>query len=422
MITILDTLKALDEARGSEIEQWFAAQRKTARPYIYSSVDLRHSSHKIAPVDTNLFPAGFNNLSPVSRIRATNTIRDYIAEFYPNAKRMVIIPENHTRNLGYLENLATLLSIIEAAGLDVQLGSLAAPSGQPVELESPSGRKLIQYPLGRDGDKLILENNFTPDLILLNNDMTAGSPELLANLSQPILPPVAMGWYQRRKSVHFAAYRTLVNDFCTHFSLDPWLLAAEFHQCGFVDFKERTGLDCVAKGIDEVLVKVREKYAQYGIADKPYVFIKADSGTYGMGIMTVESSEEIFEMNKKERNKMQVIKEGTHVSEVIIQEGIPTIDRVADKAAEPMIYMVDGIPVGGMFRVNGQRDDHANLNASGMEFTGMCGESEELSKDWKKVDNCHFRSFGVVAAIAALAAAREDYSRIKPVSLAACCG
>lgn len=422
MANILETLKTLEDSRGSEIEQWFAKQRKSKRPYFYSSVDLRYSGHKIAPVDTNLFPAGFNNLSPAARVRAANTIRGVFAEEYPTAKRVILIPENHTRNMGYLENLATLMTLIENAGLEVQLGSLAALPSQPIELVSPSGRSLVEYPLQREGKVLKLENGFTADVIIMNNDMTAGSPDLLLDLSQPVIPPTAVGWYVRRKSVHFAQYRTLVDDFCAHFGLDPWLLAAEFYQCGFVDFKERTGLDCVAQGIDKVLAKVREKYAQYGITEKPYVFVKADSGTYGMGIMTLTSSEEIFEMNKKERNKMQVIKEGAHVSEVIIQEGIPTIDLVQGKSAEPMIYMIDGIPVGGMFRVNGERDSYGNLNASGMEFTGMCGETEDLSDCWKKVDNCHFRSFGIISAIAALAAAREDYSVVKPVTMNFCCG
>lgn len=422
MADILDTLKALEETRGNEIEQWFAAKRKALRPYFYSSVDLRYSSHKLAPVDTNLFPAGFNNLSPASRVRAANTIRDVFEERYPNAKRVIVVPENHTRNMGYLENLATLLSLLEEVGLEVRLGSLVAETGKPIELVSPSGRALVEYALKREGDVLSLDDGFTADVIIMNNDMSVGSPPLLENLTQPVVPPVAMGWYVRRKSVHFAAYRALVDDFCAQFGLDSWLLAAEFYQCGFVDFKERTGLDCVAKGIDKVLAKVREKYAQYGITDKPYVFVKADSGTYGMGIMTLTSSEEIFEMNKKERNKMQVIKEGMHVSEVIIQEGIPTVDVVQGKSAEPMVYMIDGIPVGGMYRVNGERDSYGNLNASGMEFTGMCGDTEGLPDSWKKVDSCHFRSFGIIAAMAALAAAREDYNAVKPVSMNACCG
>src|SRR5207253_2175522 len=99
--------------------------------------------------------------------------------------------------------------------------------------------------------------------------------------------------------------------------------------------------------------KARAKHRQYGIADDPYVFVKADSGTYGMGIMTVRSGSEMMELNKKNRNKMQAVKEGTEVHAVIVQEGIATVDRVNDKPAEPMIYLIDGIPTGGMYRVNG---------------------------------------------------------------------
>jgi glutamate--cysteine ligase len=177
-----------------------------------------------------------------------------------------------------------------------------------------------------------------------------------------------------------------------------------------VDFKERTGLDYIAREIETMLARAREKHRQYGINEAPYAYIKADSGTYGMGIMTVHAPEDVLELNKKERNKMQIIKEGARNAEVIIQEGIPTIDRVDGKPAEPMVYMIDGIPVGGMYRVNGNRDALGNLNASGMEFTGMCDESEDECGRWRSVRDCHFRSFGIVAAIAALAAGREDYS------------
>jgi len=49
----------------AQIETWFRSQwLKTPAPF-YTSVDLRNAGFKLAPVDTNLFPAGFNNLNPV---------------------------------------------------------------------------------------------------------------------------------------------------------------------------------------------------------------------------------------------------------------------------------------------------------------------------------------------------------------------
>src|SRR2546421_8376026 len=47
-----------------EIERWFRAQWAAHEVPFYCSVDLRNSGFKLAPVDTNLFPGGFNNLNP----------------------------------------------------------------------------------------------------------------------------------------------------------------------------------------------------------------------------------------------------------------------------------------------------------------------------------------------------------------------
>ena len=406
---ILTTLKNLYNTRGDEVEKWLAGARGNAAPFFYNSVDLRHSGLRLAPVDTNIFPAGFNNLSPAAQERASLYIKRFFAENYPQAKRVLIIPENHTRNLAYFDNLATLLSLFKNAGIEAKIGSLTAPAGEALNFTSALGVEIQQYPLIKNHDKLSLEDGFSPDVIIMNNDMTAGIPDILQNIKQPVIPALYMGWFQRRKSTHFTEYKKLIDDFGKTFSIDPWLLSAQSHQCGMVDFKDKKSLECLAESIDEILEFSRKKHLEYGISQEPYIYIKADSGTYGMGIMTVHSSDEVLELNKKERNKMQVIKEGTIVSEVIIQEGIPTIDMVDNAPAEPLVYLVDGIPVGGMYRINDNRDSLGNLNAAGMRFTGMCDESEDECGRWTKVPNCNFRSHGIIASIAALAAAREKY-------------
>jgi glutamate--cysteine ligase len=404
MNAILDLLKDIQERRGGAIESWLAETRAGAPPFIYTSVDLRHSGLRLAPVDTNLFPAGFHNLSPAGRARASRFLAAWLAERYPQARNILLIPESHTRNLPYLDNLAALLGIFAALPVEVRLGTLSAQAGP---MASPSGVTLAPSVLKREGETLGLEDGFVPDLIVMNYDMTAGVPGILQGIAQPVEPPPATGWWRRRKSAHFAAYRALAEEFARLADIDPWRINACFHGCGKVDFKDERGLDCVARGIEKILLAARAKHEEYGIAQAPYAFVKADSGTYGMGVMTVRSPDDIFEINKKTRNKMQVIKEGTQVSEVIVQEGIPTADQVEGKPAEPMVYLIDGIPAGGMFRVNGARDALENLNASGVEFTGMCDEDETIRGGWEKVQGCHFRAFGLVAAIAALAVARE---------------
>jgi len=406
IITLLDNLL---RERRADIEDWLHAKRSNRHPLIYSSVDLRHSGFKLAPVDTNLFPAGFNNLSPAAKKRAVRLMRDRLGEMQPAPKRVLIIPENHTRNLYYLENLAVLAELISAANVEVRVGNLVAT--EPLVLASASGKPVSELPLKRQGNVLATSDGFTPDLILLNNDLTSGAPEILEGLTQAVEPPLKMGWYSRRKSEHFRAYEEITREFAESFGLDPWLISAAFHRCGVVNFEERTGIECVALGVEKVLHSVRRKYAEYGLSETPYAYVKADSGTYGMGVMTVTSGDELLEINKKTRNKMGMIKEGTRNTEVIIQEGIPTIDKAQGATAEPMIYAIDGVPVGGAYRINDTRDALSNLNASGMRFVGMCdqGECGEEVKEKVETTECNFGVYGLIAALAALAAGREVY-------------
>ena len=410
---ILPHLKALLDTRGGEIESWLAARAGEKPPFLYGSVDLRHSGVKIAPVDTNLFPGGFNNLSAAAAKRAAKAVRNYLDRQCPDARKLLIIPENHTRNLAYLENVACLRDILVNAGYEVQVGTLQPDVEEPLVLETLKGRELREEPLQRNGDRIATRSGFEPDAVIVNNDFTSGVPDMMKGLAQPVFPPVGMGWYRRRKRVHFAAYDALVRDFGEAFGLDHWLISAYHRNCGMVDFRAREGLQCVATNVEQVLSILKVKYAEYGITETPYVFIKADSGTYGMGVMTARSGEEVLAMNKKFRQKMDVIKEGHHNTEVVIQEGVPTIDRVDDLTAEPMIYVVDQQAVGGAFRINESRDAYGNLNAPGMAFYGMCDEEESEKTDpvhiRKRVPPCNFGVYELIARLATLAAAREEY-------------
>jgi glutamate--cysteine ligase len=210
-----------------------------------------------------------------------------------------------------------------------------------------------------------------------------------------------MGWYRRKKSTHFDAYNKIATEFAGHFGFDEWLISSFHTNCGKVNFKDRTGLDCVANNVEKTLHKIRQKYEQFGITSDPYVFVKSNSGTFGMGIMTAKSGAEVLEMNKKLRNKMDVIKEGVQNTEVIIQEGIPTIDSTEGKTAEPFVYLIGGKPVGAILRVNSTRDEFGNLNSSGMEFEKM--ECSQISAP------CEFSPLGIIARLAALASLEERY-------------
>ncbi len=128
-------------------------------------------------------------------------------------------------------------------------------------------------------------------MVLLNNDLSAGVPDILKNLEQNVLPPLEAGWTTRRKSHHFAAYDRVADEFAKLLNIDPWLINPYFAVCGEIDFHARTGEDCLAAQVDSVLQKIRVKYAEYGVKDDPFVIVKADAGTYGMGIMTVKDAQ-----------------------------------------------------------------------------------------------------------------------------------
>ncbi len=401
---ILEQLDALLSSRGEEVEAWLESKKKHCSRLFYASVDIRHSGYKLAPVDTNLFPAGFNNLCPEGRKRAAMLARQFLNRCEGNAKRIVLIPENHTRNTRYIDNLQALMGILEQAGYTVTLGRIEEGVSDPVELAASDGTVLTSHPLMRKGNSLHTADGFEPEIVLVNNDFSAGAPAILQDVSIPVIPPPGMGWYRRRKSEHFLRYNRLTEDFARAFGLNGWQISTLFHHCGRIDFREKAGLECVALGVEKLVRAIGEKYAQLGITETPYVFIKADSGTYGMGIMTARSGEEVYEMNKKTRHKMDVIKEGAQNSEVIIQEGVPTIDRIEGMSAEPLLYLIDAQVAGGMYRAHPERDDASSLNTPGMQFYPMGACAEQIAKG---ADVCG--ALSLIARLAAIAAAYEEY-------------
>ena len=89
-----------------QIERWLRAQWNEHTPPFYSSTDLRNAGLKLAPVDTNLFPGGFNSLNPAFHPLCVRAAMTAIEKFCPEACGLLLIPENHTRNLFYLQNVA----------------------------------------------------------------------------------------------------------------------------------------------------------------------------------------------------------------------------------------------------------------------------------------------------------------------------
>ena len=397
----------------TKIEQWLRLGWLEHTPPFYTSVDLRNAGFKLAPVDTNLFPGGFNNLNPAFLPLCVQAGMAAIEKICPEAKNLLLVPESHTRNLFYLQNVARLADILHHAGLNVRIGSLLPEIAAPTTLDLPDGGTLTLEPLqrlGPAGRRLGLED-FDPCAVLLNNDLSAGVPPLLQGLhEQYLIPPLHAGWHVRRKSHHFAAYNEVANNFAEAIGIDPWLINPGFEVCGKVNFHERSGEECLAANVDTLLYRMRAKYQEYGVKEAPFVIVKADAGTYGMGIMTVKDASEVKSLNRKQRNKMAVGKEGTAITEVIIQEGVPTFETVDEGVAEPVVYMIDRYVVGGFYRVNTSRGRDENLNAPGMSFKPLAFDTGCSLPDRNSAPDAppnRFYAYGVVGRLAMYAAALE---------------
>jgi glutamate--cysteine ligase len=362
-------------------------------------------------VDTNLYPGGWNNLTAEMLPLAVQAAMAAIEKICPEARNLLLIPENHTRNTFYLSNVAQLQRIFQMAGLNVRVGSISPEIKETTTFDLPNGDRVTLEPVIRSKRRLGLKD-FDPCTILLNNDLSAGLPGILEDLhEQHVLPPLHAGWSVRRKSHHFDSYEEVSKRFGKLLGIDPWLINPMFGQCGEVNFAEGQGLDCLRSNVDALLTKIRRKYKEYGIHEKPFVVVKADNGTYGMGIMTVRDVKDLDALNRKTRNKMSVIKDGQAVSDVIIQEGVQTNERMNDAVAEPVVYMMDRYVVGGFYRVHAERGIDENLNAPGASFVPLAFEqSAHTPQPGMKAGSSapnRFYMYGVIGRLAMLAASYE---------------
>ena len=370
-------------------------------PLFYSAVDIRNAGFKLAPVDTNLFPRGWNHLTPEMLPLAVQAAQAAIEKICPEARNLLVIPENHAGNTFYLSNIATLHRIFYMAGLNVRVGSIDPAIKKPTTVELPHGEHVTLEPVVR-GRRRLGVKNFDPCTILLNNDLSAGIPGILEDLhEQYLLPPLHAGWAVRRKSNHFHSYEELSKRFGKLLGIDPWLINPMFGKCGEVDFRDGAGMECLRSNADALLTRIRRKYKEYGINEKPFVVVKSDDRGAGMGIMTVRDAKEL-----------EAPRAGAGAStELIIQEGVLTNERMNDAVAEPVVYMMDRYVVGGFYRVHADRGADQDLTAPGSKFVPLAfAESTHLPQPGMKPGASapnRFYMYGVIARLAMVAASYE---------------
>jgi glutamate--cysteine ligase len=400
---ILDSMPA--------IERWFRLEWMEHTPVFYSSVDVRNAGYKLAPVDTNLYPAGWNNLSNAMLPLAVQAAMVAIEKICPEAKNLLLVPDNHAdkaQNTFYLSSIAQLRRIFHMAGLNVRIGSIDPDVKQNTTVALPNGESIVLEPVIRTTRRLGLKD-FDPCTILMNNELSKGLPGILEELhEQFVLPPLHASGSIRRKSTHYRSYEDVCKRFGKLLGIDPWLINPMFQTCDGVDLTLPTGRDSLAAHVDALLAKIKKKYKEYGINEKPFVVVKTDHGTVseehrsaGSAVMMLRHSSEL-----KDRKDL-----GFFTGDLVVQEGVLTKERMNDAVAEPVVYMMDRYVVGGFYRVHADRGMDENLCSPGSRYVPLAfADGAELPtpgvKPGASAPN-RFYMYGVIARLAMLAASYE---------------
>ena len=389
---ILDSMPA--------IERWFRLEWMEHTPPFYSSVDVRNAGFKLAPVDTNLFPGGWNNLTPAMLPLAVQAAMVAIEKICPEAKNLLLIPENHSNNASntfYLSSIAQLRRVFHMAGLNVRIGSIDPDIKQNTTVALPNGESIVLEPVIRSAKRLGLKD-FDPCTILLNNELTKGLPGILEELhEQFVLPPLHASGSVRRKSTHYKSYEDVCKRFGKLLGVDPWLINPMFLTCTDGD---------LAACVDTLLAKIKKKYKEYGITDKPFVVVKTNHSSLadkhaGSSVMMLRQSSEL-----KDHKDIAVFS-----GELVVQEGVLTKERMNDAVAEPVVYMMDRYVVGGFYRVHADRGMDENLCSPGSRYVPLAfAEGTELPQPGLKPGASapnRFYMYGVIGRLAMLASSYE---------------
>ena len=362
MTFVHNLTKRLEDNR-EQIAEWMKIKRSEVPIPIYGSVDIRDAGWKVAVVDANHFPAGFNNTSVEDEPHLAALLKNHIKRKHKGCTWVHLYPESHTRNPGYVENVATIKRLIEIGGFRCTVGS--------PELENIGSLDGISGPLNLDpvevkGEELLI-NGKKPCLVLLNNDLTEG---MVAGLgAHQVSPPPHMGWQRRRKSEHYECLQSYVDEISEILDIDPWHLISSWFVSEDKCLEKESCRKILAAEVDEFLARIAAKYESLGIERQPVAFIKNDRGTYGLGIMAVHSGDELLNLSNRKFKRLMYSKGGVDVENFLIQEGVPTaINTETGAPVEPVVYLVDGEAASWFYRINPKKDDMANLNSPSAEF------------------------------------------------------
>ena len=236
-------------------------------PLLYGSVDIRESSHKYAPVDMNMYPAGFNNICKFDQAQTTNQFATFFKQTKADAKTIGIFIESHTKNLFYLDHIYQLSLLITNAGYQTFLFTIdndLFESGEQktLNLISQSQHQVTIHLAQMINHQFFIQDQAL-DLIVMNNDQSKPFNINWDEIKTPIHPTPKIGWFKRKKADHFSFYEKVVSAFSAKFSVEPNLLMAQYTSVDQVNFATKDGIDKIADEFDLLQKKIGKESPIY---------------------------------------------------------------------------------------------------------------------------------------------------------------
>ncbi len=384
---------------SESIEAWFDMAWQEVKPVFHSSIDLRYAAFKIAPIDTNIFPADFHHLSETSKERARNSIKLILAANGLITGNALFIIANEIVHDDYFINVQALVSLFTSIGYQVRLGKLDQEFVAPATIKLPSGEELTIHPIAHQNNQVYV-TDFVPDVILLNNDFAAGFPEVFKDTKQLILPTPMLGWFARRQSRHFKYYEKLATRLAVTIDIDPWHMLPITSDVMQINLNHGTVPEKIIDIADEMLMEIKQKYLEYEIMSEPYLVLKSDHCAHTGGIIKINSTQQLRALRPSDlQQRLHGLKNAT-VAEVILQEGVPMVGALGagKQAVEPVMYAFGANVIGGFFRL------FSNFVSQGETSTPTVAYAPIIES---AMTSSQYYMFSVISRLAVLAASYE---------------
>lgn len=315
---------------------------------LISAMTIKEGNIKIASSHYELFPIGLNHFCKTDFGLLPTAFKKFFKTHYPDysIKRVLLLVTTQEFNPYYYEHVSTLVQLFKKSGYKVDLGTLEEISA-PITIKTPSKISLKISPTQVKKNKLVT-TSLEPDFIYFT---TKGfSMDLLAKLShieQPMNPPLKLFSHREKKS----DYLFLLNRFATEFSqitnTDPWLFKTEFWVEPHVNVDEKNGIEKVAISAQNLLNTLGMKFKEYQVTQEPSVRLSNNSGTYGMGILSIHSFKDLAALYQRKKAKMTGSRSQAVINDVLIQEEIPSVPLFEKCNGEIVIYSIGAEMVGG---------------------------------------------------------------------------